>query len=101
MKPERRFSCQQGALCGVAVQLGHPWRRLDQVVLEWGDVHVIVDLCKKYKSFSLITGTDKHITRVCDNFIYIKAVPASYASPANGRGGSGGTCRIGSGGGKT
>ena len=26
--------CQQGALCGVAVQLEHPWRRLDQVVLE-------------------------------------------------------------------
>ena len=27
-----------GDLCGVAVRLGHPWRRLDQVVLEWGDV---------------------------------------------------------------
>ena len=40
-------SCQQGALCGVAVQLGHPWHRLDQVVLEWGDVHVLADLCKE------------------------------------------------------
>ena len=30
-----------GDLCGVrsvAVRLGHPWRRLDQVVLEWGNV---------------------------------------------------------------
>ena len=27
-----------GDLCGVAVRLGHPWRRLNQVVLEWGDV---------------------------------------------------------------
>ena len=37
-------SYQQGALCGVAIQLGdvrHPWRPLDQVVLEWADVQLI------------------------------------------------------------
>ena len=34
-------SCQQGALCGVAIQLGHPWTRLDQVVLEWGYVQLV------------------------------------------------------------
>ena len=28
-------------LCGVAVQLGLPWRRLDQVILEWGDVQLV------------------------------------------------------------
>ena len=43
-RSSRRGSHQQGALCGVAVQLGdvrHPWRPLNQVVLEWGDVQLV------------------------------------------------------------
>ena len=37
-----------GDLCGVAVRLGHPWRHLDQVVLEWGNVQSrSVNLCKR------------------------------------------------------
>ena len=38
-----------GDLCGVAVRLGHPWRCLDQVVLEWGDVQSwSLSICAKY-----------------------------------------------------
>ena len=74
MMPERRFSRQQGTFavqCSVAVRLGHPWRRLDQVVLEWGDVQSRSSICAmKYKSFP----NYKHIiniTKVCNNFIII------------------------------
>ena len=46
-----------GDLCGVAVRLGHPWRRLDQVVLEWGDVQSWSICAMQFKSF-LITSTN-------------------------------------------
>ena len=36
-----------GDICGVAVRRGHPWSRLDQLVLEWGDVQSRVNLCNK------------------------------------------------------
>ena len=39
----------EGDLCGVAVRLGHPWRRLNQVVLEWGDVQSRSICAIKYK----------------------------------------------------
>ena len=48
-------SCQQGALCGVAVQLEHPWRHLDQVVLEWGDVQSWSICAIEYKNNSVVT----------------------------------------------
>ena len=41
-----------GDLCGVAVRLGLPWRRLDQVVLEWGRVQSRSICAIKYKFFS-------------------------------------------------
>ena len=37
---------QQGALCGIAVHLGH------QVGLEWGNVHLLGDLCKRISIIS-------------------------------------------------
>ena len=44
-----------GDLCGVAVRLGHPWRRLDQVVLEWGDVQSRSICAIEYKNNSVVT----------------------------------------------
>ena len=37
---------QQGALCGIAVHIGH------QVGLEWGDVHLLGNLCKRISIMS-------------------------------------------------
>ena len=49
-----------GDLCGVAVRLGHPWHRLDQVVLEWGDVQSRSSICAmEYKTIPKVTFT-KH-----------------------------------------
>ena len=48
-----------GDLCGVAVRLGHPWRHLDQVVLEWGDVQSR-SICAININCFLITGTDNY-----------------------------------------
>ena len=50
-----------GDLCGVAVRLGHPWRRLNQVVLEWGDVQSrSLSICAININRFLIISTDKY-----------------------------------------
>ena len=58
-----RGSRQQGALCGVAVQLGdvrHPWRPLDQVILEWGDVQLVRRSVQRSINRFLAISTDNY-----------------------------------------
>ena len=52
-----------GLVCGVAVHLGdvrHPWRPLDQVVLEWGDVQLVRRSVQENINRFLAISTDNY-----------------------------------------